>query len=62
MKTSKQIKNALLSIDTILYNAFRISVQTDSPTVTMSKNDAKRILEMVSENLDNLRDIERLSR
>jgi len=62
MKLSKQIKNTLLGIDTILYNAFRISVQTDSPTVTISKNDAKRILEWANEHIENLRDIEKLSR
>ena len=62
MKLSKQIKNTLLGIDTIIDNAFRISVQIDSPTVTISQKDAKRILEWANEHIENLRDIEKLSR
>ena len=62
MKLSKQIKNTLLSIDTIIDNAVRVSVQIDDPTVTISMNDAKKILEWSKEQYENLSDIEKLNK
>ena len=62
MKLSKQIKNTLLSVDTIIGNALGIAEHTSNTGVTISQNDAKRILDWVNENLADLRDIEKLSR
>jgi len=62
MKLSKQIKNTLLGIDTIIGNALGIAEHTDNSGVTISQKDAKRILDWASEHIENLRDIEKLSR
>ena len=62
MKLSKQIKNSLLSIDTIIGNALGIAEHTGNTGVTISQGDAKRILEWANEHIENLRDIEKLSR
>jgi len=61
MKLSKQIKNSLLSMETILDNALRVAQNQNAKHVTISRNDASRILESIDEHIDNLRDIERLT-
>ena len=62
MKLSKQIKNSLLSIETILDNALRIAQNQNVAQVTISRNDASRMLESIDEHIDNLRDIENLTK
>ena len=62
MKLSKQIKNSLLSMETILDNALRIAQNQNVAQVTISRNDASRILESIDEHIDNLRDIENLTK
>ena len=62
MKISKQIKNSLLSIDTIISNALGIAEHTDNTGVTISQKDARRILEWANEHIENLSDIEKLNR
>ncbi len=62
MKLSRQIKNSLLSMETILDNALRIAQNQNVAQVTISRNDASRILESIDEHLGNLRDIENLTK
>tara|TARA_R110002074_G_scaffold376920_1_gene554192 strand:+ start:680 stop:883 length:204 start_codon:yes stop_codon:yes gene_type:complete len=49
MKLSKRIKNPLLSIETILYNGFRVAINSESDQVILSRKDTLRIIKWSQE-------------